>query len=315
MLYGPCSSSRKPPHRTDLLQTMTEWPIRRSEEELFALVSYAMLLAAPQPEPLNEQTTRGRDHFNMAGCPTCHTPRLQGPRGALPVYSDLLLHDMGPELADGLTARLATGSEFRTQPLWGIGVVGPYLHDGRAETLEEAIAWHGGEASASRDAALALKPEEMEDLVEFLRSLGGRAQYTRGMLPPNQDAPPVGEYGGPVEGLSEEQHAAFEQGRVLFDAEFGLGSGLGAPRFNGDSCRACHFEPVMGGSGPLGVNVIRYGTEDGGAFEEPAGGTILHHMTAVLDSVNDTGKSTNLIEMRNTPHLFGLGLIDALPDD
>ena len=110
-----------------------------AEEDLFNLVAFSMLTAAPQPEELSEEGIRGRAIFNDLSCGACHAPRLEGPRGPLPVYSDLLLHDMGPELADGIVQNLASGSEFRTQPLWGLAPVGPYLHDGRARSLEEAI--------------------------------------------------------------------------------------------------------------------------------------------------------------------------------
>lgn len=286
-----------------------------SADELFALVSYAMLLAPPEPEPLNEQTTRGRDLFDELGCPGCHTPRLNGPRGALPVYSDLLLHDMGPELADGIVAELATGSEFRTQPLWGIGVVAPYLHDGRAQTLEEAILWHGGEAESSRDAAAQLSDDEMQDLVAFLESLGGMTQYTEGLLPTDAPVPAVGAYGGPVRELSSSELADFTEGRRIFDKDFGLEDGVGNPRFNGDSCRACHFDPVIGGAGPVGVAVVRHGIiNDAGDFVPPSVGTILHKQTTIMLGKNAPQSDANVYELRQTPPVFGLGLIDAIDE-
>ena len=80
----------------------------------------------------------------------CHIPRLDSKIGPIRAYSDLLLHDMGSEMDDGITPGFASGSEFRTQPLWGVALHGPYLHDGRANTLQEAIEWHGGEGTASR---------------------------------------------------------------------------------------------------------------------------------------------------------------------
>ncbi|MCA9572200.1 MAG: hypothetical protein KC656_30380, partial [Myxococcales bacterium] len=122
-----------------------------STQDLFDLVSYSMLLAAPLVDDPTPDSEAGRLAFNEARCTDCHTPRIKGPRGPVHVYSDLLLHDMGPELADGLVQKDATGAEFRTQPLWGIGAVGPYLHDGRAHTLHDAILAHGGEGTASRD--------------------------------------------------------------------------------------------------------------------------------------------------------------------
>jgi CxxC motif-containing protein (DUF1111 family) len=93
-------------------------------------------------------------------------------------YTDLLLHDMGPELDDGYTEGRASTSEWRTAPLWGIGIQERfqggrafYLHDGRAGTLREAIGHHAGEGAGSRDAFEALTPEDRARLLRFLRSL------------------------------------------------------------------------------------------------------------------------------------------------
>jgi CxxC motif-containing protein (DUF1111 family) len=92
-------------------------------------------------------------------------------------YTDLLLHDMGEALADGRPDGLATGREWRTAPLWGIGLVDDvnghtrFLHDGRARSLEEAILWHGGEAEASRQAFVALPADQRRQLLIFLESL------------------------------------------------------------------------------------------------------------------------------------------------
>ena len=92
-------------------------------------------------------------------------------------YTDLLLHDMGPGLADGRPDNLATGSEWRTPPLWGIGLQSTvsghtrFLHDGRARNLEEAILWHGGEGKAAQRAFAKLSREERSALLEYLRSL------------------------------------------------------------------------------------------------------------------------------------------------
>jgi CxxC motif-containing protein (DUF1111 family) len=286
-----------------------------STEDLFDLVSFSMLLAAPEIEPLNEQRLRGAAHFDTVGCATCHVPRLDGPRGPLPVYSDLLLHDMGEALADGLVQGEATGSEFRTQPLWGISATGPYLHDGRAFTIEEAILLHAGEAANARDQYAALAQDEQDDLNEFLLSLGGRSQMTEGLLPPNAAVPSVGEFGGPDREMTENEMEQFVQGRAFFDREFGMSDGLGSPRFNGDSCRACHFEPVIGGAGPRGVNVMRHGIlTANGEFAVPATGTILHKSTMLLTSMNRPQEEANIFEHRNTPHLFGLGLLAEISD-
>jgi CxxC motif-containing protein (DUF1111 family) len=286
-------------------------------DELFDLVSFAMLLAAPRVErELSEVAQRGLRHFDELNCKGCHTPRLHGPRGPLPVYSDLLLHDMGEELADGLIQGEASGSEFRTQPLWGLTAVGPYLHDGRATTVEQAIVMHGGEAQASREAFEALPVDGRAELLAFLESLGGRAEFSPGLLPPDTPVPPAGELGGPVRTLSDSDASAFEIGRQLFDHEFGFADGVGAPRFNGDSCRACHFEPIIGGAGPRGVDVIRHGiVNEEGQFAVPAVGTILHRLNAVADNPARPQSGVNVYELRQTPALFGLGLLEQVPED
>ena len=293
-----------------------------TDQELFDLVSFSMLLAAPQFEEPTEQSNRGRLLFHEANCSACHVPRLDGPRGPIPLYSDVLLHDMGDDLADRLVFSLATGSEFRTQPLWGIAATGPYLHDGRAETIEEAVLAHGGEAQAARDAFAAFTDEQKADVVEFLMTLGGRDQHSSGLLPPDSEVPGVGEYGGPFRELSDDETAQFIRGREVFDRDFGFDTGVGglqgasdAGRFNGDSCRACHFDPVIGGSGPRGVSVMRHGLVDAnGDFTAPAetANTILHKQ-ARLDSVICLPESAaNVFEIRNTPHSLGGGLMDSI---
>ncbi len=285
-----------------------------SGEELFDLVSFTMLLAAPEPEPLTDETRLGMRRFDEVGCADCHSPRLEGPRGALPVYSDLLLHDMGPELADGLEMEDAEGYEFRTQPLWGLTAAGPYLHDGRAETIEEAIAWHGGEAAAARDRYLDLDDDDQAALGAFLRSLGGASQRSVGLIPPDTPIAAPGDWGGPVRELTDAEAARFLAGRTVFDADLGFASGVGGPRFNGDSCRACHFEPVVGGAGPRGVNVMRHGLLSGDQFVPPAVGTILHKQTALDDSANVPQPEAVIFEPRQTPHVFGLGLVEGIAE-
>jgi CxxC motif-containing protein (DUF1111 family) len=284
-------------------------------DELFDLVSFAMLLAAPRPEPLNAQREAGMKAFDAVGCNKCHTPRVHGPRGPVHAYSDFLLHDMGEELDDEFDMKEATGSEFRTQPLWGIASVGPYLHDGRAKTIDEAILWHGGEATGVRDAYAALEQSDKDDLIEFLLSLGGRDQFSNGLIPPDEARPEAGAYGGPVAGLGSEDEGLFWAGRQLFDFEFTATDGVGSPRFNGDSCRACHFEPVVGGAGPRGVNVTRHGIlNEDGEFTPPTVGTILHRSTSLLTSSNKPQAAANIFEHRQTPHLFGLGLVETIDD-
>ena len=294
-------------------------------DELFDLISFAMLLAAPEFEPLSEQSERGRMFFHQANCSGCHTPRIVGPQGPIPAYSDFLLHDMGAGLADGVVQGEATGSEFRTQPLWGIAAVGPYLHDGRGMTLEAAILAHGGEAQASRDAFAAFNTAKQVDLIEFLMTLGGRSQFTTGLVAPGSPIPGVGQYGGAFRPLNFFEELQFLRGREVFDRDFGLPAGAGAltgadggARFNGDSCRACHFDPVIGGSGPRGVNVMRHCIVDGmGNFTAPptTPNTILHKEISVGFELPQPTADINVFEHRQTPHTFGLGLIDAISEN
>lgn len=102
-------------------------------------------------------------------------PQLSGQR--IHPYTDLLLHDLGEGLADNRPDFLAGGREWRTQPLWGIGLLQKttgtayYLHDGRARSIEEAILWHGGEAQKSRDAFAQLTQQQRMQLIKFLNSL------------------------------------------------------------------------------------------------------------------------------------------------
>lgn len=281
-----------------------------SSDDLFDLVSFAMLLAAPEPDAPTEQTKRGEQTFEDIGCAKCHTASLAGPRGRIPLYSDLLLHDMGAELADDIPMGEATGAEFRTQPLWGIAAVAPYLHDGRAATLDEAIRWHGGEAQPMRDAYVGLEDDPRGDLIAFLESLGGRAQRTDGLLPAGAPPPTPGEVGAPLPGLDEGALASFERGRALFDRDFSYSEGVG-PTFNGDACRSCHFDPVIGGAGPSGVDAIRQGVFTGDIFAVPVDGTGLprHGIAAVRPEADP---EANFFETRQTPTTLGLGLLERV---
>jgi CxxC motif-containing protein (DUF1111 family) len=128
----------------------------------------------------------GKKLFYEIGCVSCHTPKFVTRRDApkkaqafqlIWPYSDFLLHDMGPDLADGQAVGDATGSEWRTPPLWGVGLTETvngnsfFLHDGRARSLTEAILWHGGEAQKARDRFAAANAAERDALVKFLESL------------------------------------------------------------------------------------------------------------------------------------------------
>ncbi|HET8849357.1 MAG TPA: di-heme oxidoredictase family protein [Marinobacter sp.] len=148
---------------------------------------YASSLAVPARRDMaNPDVRSGAEQFNRLGCASCHTPRhTTGDVENRPdlsnqiiwPYTDLLLHDMGEALADHRGEFLADGREWRTPPLWGIGLaqkVNPnagFLHDGRARTLEEAILWHGGEARPARERFKALPAVDRQALIRFLESL------------------------------------------------------------------------------------------------------------------------------------------------
>lgn len=286
-----------------------------SSEDLVALIGFTMLMAVPKPDELTEDSATGREIFDSIGCPKCHIPALKAPRGMIPLFSDLLVHDMGEELADGIVMGAASGSEFRTQPLWGIVAVAPYLHDGRADTLDEAIRFHGGEAVSIKEAYVALSAADQSKVIAFLESLGGKSQMTAGLLPPDAEIPAVGEYGGPRTALASDETERFREGRAAFDRDRPISEGLG-PKFNGDSCRACHFLPVIGGAGPIDVNVMRHGTLDSGLiFTAPTIGTILHKESTTVNARPEPEDGSNVFEHRQTPPLFGLGLIDEIPEE
>ncbi|MGD9711243.1 MAG: di-heme oxidoredictase family protein, partial [Thermomicrobiales bacterium] len=283
-------------------------------QELSDLLAFVALMAAPEPDAPNEQSRAGRRVFTECGCTSCHVPALRGPRGLIPAYSDLLLHDMGPELADGVTVGQATGSEFRTQPLWGIATTGPYLHDGRADSLEEANAAHGGEADSSRKKYLQRHDEERRVLLHFLRSLGGGDHRPSGLLPMDAPLPPVGAPGGPLVELTPAERERFLRGRNLFDQDFSKHSGLG-PLFNGDSCRSCHFDPVIGGAGPRDVDVVRQGVvAPDESIGPPSSANPIAHRHSIMQSRPAVSSEATFFERRQTPTILGLGLIDAISD-
>ncbi|WP_374445893.1 di-heme oxidoredictase family protein [Stella sp.] len=155
---------------------------------MFDLVAfYSRHLAVPARRDVADRSVlEGKRQFHAAGCAACHRPshvtgshpdrpELSGQR--IWPYTDLLLHDMGEGLADGRPEGLADGREWRTPPLWGLGLTETvngnafYLHDGRARTVLEAILWHGGEAEAARVRVAAMTRPEREALLAFLRSL------------------------------------------------------------------------------------------------------------------------------------------------
>lgn len=143
-----------------------------SEDQLKATVAFVRSLPPPQPKATSG-SNEGRAIFNRLGCATCHRPSfLSLERLGLFPFTDLLLHDMGPSMEDGVRQGSASEREFKTPPLWGVAETGPpYLHDGRAKTLDEAITGHGGQAEASSEAFKRLEQAERETVLAFLRSL------------------------------------------------------------------------------------------------------------------------------------------------
>ena len=158
-----------------------------SDEILEVVTFYVQTLAVPARRNVDDpQVKHGEQLFAEAQCVSCHVPTLRtGVLTGVPSvsnqtiqpYTDLLLHDMGPGLADNRSDFHANGSEWRTPPLWGIGLVQRvnghtnFLHDGRARDLMEAVLWHGGEAEASRQAVEQMSKVERDALIAFLKSL------------------------------------------------------------------------------------------------------------------------------------------------
>lgn len=157
------------------------------DERLAAVTVYTRTLAVPaRRNAADPVVRRGADRFAEARCDACHTPEQRtGATAALPElagqtfypFTDLLLHDMGEALADHRPDFLATGREWRTPPLWGVGLVRVvnrhtfFLHDGRARSLEEAVLWHGGEGAGARDRFARMSRDDRNALIRFLESL------------------------------------------------------------------------------------------------------------------------------------------------
>ena len=140
--------------------------------------NFMTMLAAPSRGAQNAATAAGGQLFNQLGCGSCHVASLTSGSSATASlanqtyhpYSDFLLHDMG-SLGDGIVMADSTGSEMRTAPLWGLRFFNRYLHDGRATTLDQAIAAHDGQARAARDRYAALAADARANLIAFLQSL------------------------------------------------------------------------------------------------------------------------------------------------
>lgn len=153
-----------------------------SEAFLDKLTQYVQMLAVPSARTTNKQ---GAKHFQDFGCASCHRPTLSTGESefsflhhqTFAAYTDLLLHDMGEGLTDQRPEFQASGREWRTAPLWGLGLIEVVnghqflLHDGRARGIAEAILWHGGEAEAAKEHFRKASQSQRTELVDFLNSL------------------------------------------------------------------------------------------------------------------------------------------------
>jgi len=185
--YGDCTRAqvacRSLPHGEQADLGPTEAP-----DPVMDLVTfYSENLAVPARRDVDDPAVlKGKQIFHESGCAHCHQPKFVTSRKAgnpahrfqlIWPYSDFLLHDMGEGLADGRPVGDASGREWRTPPLWGIGLTETvnnhtrFLHDGRARNLLEAVLWHGGEAEGARDHVIALPPDDRRSLIRFLESL------------------------------------------------------------------------------------------------------------------------------------------------
>ncbi|WP_291727017.1 di-heme oxidoredictase family protein [Bernardetia sp.] len=170
----------------DAISGSTEEEMEISESKLAKVVLYCQTLAVPaRRDAENTQVLRGKELFSNLNCNKCHIPKMKTDFHEIKAlsnqtiypYTDLLLHDMGDELADNRPDFGATGNEWRTPPLWGLGMIqrvnplATFMHDGRAKTIEEAILWHGGEAENSKEKYIKLSKDSRTDLLTFLNSL------------------------------------------------------------------------------------------------------------------------------------------------
>jgi CxxC motif-containing protein (DUF1111 family) len=180
--YDDCT-----PAEADCLRTDNGGLPDISADSISAVLAYVGALGAPQSPLRSEQFSFGLKLFTELGCAACHRPELpvdvsergsgtEAPRVIAP-YTDLLVHDLGIELADETATGRSVPSKWRTAPLWGLGYrirhqqSATFLHDGRARSVEEAILWHSGEASPARHAFMDLPSRNREALLRWLESL------------------------------------------------------------------------------------------------------------------------------------------------
>lgn len=156
------------------------------DETLNDVAFYARTLAVPAARNVDDKNVQhGEQIFQTINCAKCHIPKMQTGANAIPAianqtifpFTDMLLHDMGEGLADNRSDYKANGREWRTTPLWGIGLTQvsnghtDLLHDGRAKSITEAILWHGGEAEFSKSAFKALSTKDRKDFLAFIKSM------------------------------------------------------------------------------------------------------------------------------------------------
>ena len=216
--------------------------------ELDALDFYMSNLGPPprQASASSAAAMAGEGRFGQLGCDGCHVPALNGPDGPVPLYSDLLLHDILPEGSLGIEEAGASMTEFRTPPLWGVSQTGPWLHDGRADTLTQAIEGHDGEA-ASVAAWQAMDAPHKPNCWRFSRTLMPilMAALVLGLLggcgdKASQMIPAVARYGGGT--------GVVDTGEPIHDWR----DPLSTPEPHGrhccllhlDSCAECHLTHV-----------------------------------------------------------------------
>ena len=186
--YGDCMATQAHCRNAPSGNSKQHDGVEASQTVLDVVAFYARNLAVPARRDSGDPAVlAGKHHFYDAGCISCHTPKFITPRKtpSLPEqarqliwpYTDMLLHDMGDGLADNRPEARAGGEEWRTPPLWGIGLTNTvsghtfFLHDGRARNLTEAVLWHSGEAEASKETFRKMSPAERKEMIAFLNSL------------------------------------------------------------------------------------------------------------------------------------------------
>lgn len=185
--YGDCTEAQKACREAPSGASDQYDNLEAPEDVLELVTHYSRNLGVPARRDVDDKTVlKGKQVFYESGCVSCHVPkyitrtapeRAEHSHQLIWPYSDFLLHDMGDGLADNRPEGVADGREWRTPPLWGIGMTRTvsghtyFLHDGRARNLLEAIMWHGGEAEAAKNTVAGLNKEDRDALIKFLESL------------------------------------------------------------------------------------------------------------------------------------------------